>query len=551
MTTWRLDECAFCHAPTWCRPRAKSGKPQCKACEVERFFRKVLYEPLGFDFIGWQGEYIRKLYGTTEADAPRRQFHESYNSLAKKNGKSFLVAGLPLYHLTMEDEWNQQIFGAASSLDQAGYVFDHAATMVQKSRLLSDRLQIIPSRRRIVRRDGHGTYRIIAAEGRLKDGLEPSMVVIDELHRWTHEAARILYDILSKGTISRAEPLQIEITTAGDQYESEICWRQHQRAQQVLAGTRTDPRFLPVIYSADEHRVKHEPDFWKSREARVQANPSHEDRGGFLRDDNIVKELQKAEYSPTERAAYWRYHLNIWVRGSEIKAIDPVAWDECGIGVRNPLEELFGMRAYAGVDLSLTTDLTACGGVIPLSDGTVEVFAHGWMPEGQLKERIRRDRIPYDKWAKAGVLTLVRGDRHDESYTKCQEYLRLVSQRLNLRQVGYDQFKAEHFANAMVDQGFQMIKVGQGYNLSEATKRFIALVGARQLRHNQNPLLTWCVDCLDTKNDGNDNIRPIKPNREKDTKRIDLAMSIIMAMFCWLRDMPKKSAYENIEDCVL
>jgi phage terminase large subunit-like protein len=88
-----------------------------------------------------------------------------------------------------------------------------------------------------------------------------------------------------------------------------------------------------AIWEADAQRIERDPDYWKSREARVTANPSHEDLGGFLKDSSIVGELEKALAQPAERSKYLRYHLNVPIKTQEDPVIDMAKWQLCGGGV--------------------------------------------------------------------------------------------------------------------------------------------------------------------------------------------------------------------------
>ena len=92
-------------------------------------------------------------------------------------------------------------------------------------------------------------------------------------------------------------------------------------------------RFYAAIWEADGERIAKEPEYWKSREARVAANPSHEDLGGFLKDSAIVGELEKALAEPAERSKYLRYHLNVPLKTAEDPIIDMAKWQTCGGGV--------------------------------------------------------------------------------------------------------------------------------------------------------------------------------------------------------------------------
>jgi phage terminase large subunit-like protein len=154
----------------------------------------------------WRRKVLRDIYGTVSPEDGRRRYRSAYISVGKKNGKSFLIGGLPLYHLLMEDERNPEAYGAAAAKDQAGLVFKAAAQLVVANPELQARLQVVPSSKRIVRRDGAGFYAVLSADGDLQDGIEPSLSIRDEVHRWKTLRAETLRDVLVKGQISRQEP---------------------------------------------------------------------------------------------------------------------------------------------------------------------------------------------------------------------------------------------------------------------------------------------------------------------------------------------------------
>src|SRR5579859_6121791 len=224
-----LEVCARCATPTWCEKR-KDGRPGCSACKAELFFANVLYRPLGMSLLPWQTKVLRDIYGTQDPETALRTYRRCYISMAKKNGKSFLVGGMPLYHLLAEDELNPEAYGAAAAKEQASIVFRAAKQFIRGNRLLRDKLRVLSSTRRITRTDGNGFYAVISADGDLQDGIEPSLALVDELHRWKTAKAETLYDVLSKGMISRVEPLLVQITTAGEIYNSPICYAEHEYA---------------------------------------------------------------------------------------------------------------------------------------------------------------------------------------------------------------------------------------------------------------------------------------------------------------------------------
>jgi phage terminase large subunit-like protein len=530
---YRKETCAYCQGDTWCEIRA-NGKPQCRACKIERFFARILYPPLGYRLLPWQRKVLRDIYGTVSPEDGRRRYRSGYVSVGKKNGKSFLIGGLPLYHLLMEDERNPEAYGAAAAKDQAGLVFKAAAQLVVANPELQARLQVVPSSKRIVRRDGAGFYAVLSADGDLQDGIEPSLAIRDEVHRWKTLRAETLRDVLVKGQISREEPLDIGITTAGAEYESQLWWREYQQAKKVLDGSIRSDTFYAAIWEADGKRIENDPEYWKSLEARIAANPSHEDLGGFLKDSAIVVELEKALAEPSERSKYLRYHLNVPLKAAEDPIIDMAKWQQCGGG--EDLREwpeydfellirkwnLLEKPCWAGVDASWTTDLTAVVNIFPPFDdaGVWTLLPFFWMPQERVEPLERICRVPFSTWIRQGFITATPGEMVDQRAVL--DRIRWARQMFDLREVPYDRYNFRSEALNLVDEGIQAVEVNQTFLfLSHPTKFLLGAYVDQKIRHGNNPVLDWMASCLQLQYDRKDNCQPSKPERGKSSKRID------------------------------
>ncbi len=512
------------------------------------FFENVLYRPLGFHLLAWQKAFLRELYGTHERDSWLRQFWEAFLLVSKKNGKSFLVSGLPLYHIVREDVYNPLVYGCATAREQAGEVFDRSAKMVEASEPLSARLKITESTKRIFRKDGNGLYRVVSAEGKFQDGKEPSMAILDEIHRYTTPASETMLDVMEKGCLAREESLILKLTTAHAEHESKLAVEQYERADQVRTGKLKMPRMLVKIFQADPERIKADPGFWKTREARVQANPSHEDNGGFVRDEKIVIERDKGLQNPAGKAKYLRYHLGIPITSERQKAIRPEDWAACGVkGIRATM----GRPCYAGVDLAATTDLAAVSLIFPHDeDDSVDALSVCWIPKDRVIAIGETTRKPMESWVAQGILRTSPGAEIKQSLIV--EYLQWCSETFNLVQVGYDPWNAGSLKEEGEKIGLTMVEVPQTLrSLAEPVKKFQALVATHSFRHENTELLNWCADCLDLRSDGNDNYRPSKPDRQKEKARIDPIAADITAMHCWLRDTAQEVGYNTVADVVL
>lgn len=538
---YKPEVCGNCRKETWCEIRS-NGKPQCRGCKVVKFFSNVLYPPLGYKLLDWQREVLQDIYGNVDPATGVRRYRSAYVSVAKKNGKSFLIGGLPIYHLLMENELNPEAYGAAAAKDQAGLVFKAAARLVEANPDLKAELKVVPSTKRIVRRDGGGFYAVISADGDLQDGIEPSLAMRDEVHRWKTQRAETLRDVIVKGQISRNEPLDIGITTAGAEYESPMWWREYQHAKRVIDGSVQSESFYAKIWEADQKRVESDPEYWKSLEARKAANPSHEALGGFLKDSAIAMEMQKAIDEPSERPKYLRYHLNIPLKAQEDPIIDMAKWQLSGGDVdlrRWPeydvdlLIQKWGLlerMCWIGVDASWTTDLTALAFIFP-PDGEEpwRFMLFFYVAQGQVPGLERICRVPLSTWVKQGFITATPGTSID--LRPVLDRIRWGREMFDLQEVPYDRLNFRTEALNLVDDGIKAMEVQQGFmQLSYPTKFLLAAYGDRKIAHGNNPVLNWMASCLQLQYDHKDNCQPDKPERGKTSKRIDGMQAIITGL---------------------
>jgi len=539
---YRPETCAYCQSDTWCEIRA-NGKPQCRACKVERFFAEILYPPLGYKLLAWQRKILRDIYGTVLPEDGRRRYRHGFVSLAKQNGKSFLFAGLPLYHLLMENEIHPEAYGCAAAKDQVGIIFKAAARMVSANSDLFGRFKLLESTKRILRRDGGGFYAVLSADGDVQDGIRPSLLLRDEVHRWKTQRAETLYDVVTKGQISRREPLDLGITTAGAEYESPLWFREYEHSKRILDGTLSADSYYSAIYEADAKRLETDPEYWKSREARVAANPSHEDLGGFLKDSAIAGELEKALAQPSERPKHLRYHLNIPLKAQEDPIIDMAQWQLCGGGV--DLREwseydvdllidtwnLRGKPCYAGVDASWTTDLTSVVFGFPPFHGCElwTVLPFFWMPEERVVDLERACRVPYSLWIEQGFVETTPGNSIDQR--EVMERIRLGNETFELREMPFDRFNFRTEASNLAEEGITVVEIQQNFlHLSHPTKFLLSAYVDQKIRHGNNPVLNWMASCLQLQYDAKDNVQPTKPHRGRSAKRIDGISAIVTAL---------------------
>lgn len=494
------------------------------------FFERYLKHTKGkwagakFELMDWQkNDIIRPLFGWKRKDGTRK-YRTAYIEIPRKNGKSTLSSGIALYLLFADNEYGAEIYSAAADREQAAIVFEIAKAMVEASPALKKRAKIY--KRSIVVPKTMSSYKVLSADAPTKHGLNAHGIIFDELHA---QPNRELWDVLTTSTGAREQPLVVAITTAGYDKNS-ICWEQHDYARKVLDGIIDDPSFFAYMAAADEN------DDWKNPKTWKKANPG---LGQTVKLEYLEQEAKKAEQIPAYQNTFRRLHLNQWTQQDE-RWLDMAAWDATA-GVVNA-NKLIGHECYGGLDLASTTDIAALVLLFPMDNGNYHILPYFWIPEANMKERIIRDKVPYDAWARDGFIEATEGNVID--YGIIRKRINELGRIYNIKEIGHDPWNATQLSLELDGDGFTMVPIRQGFaSLSSPTKELMNLVLSKKIKHGGNPVLRWMADNMVVKQDPAGNI---KPDKSKSTEKIDGIVALIMAIDRATRHKEdKKSVYEE------
>lgn len=482
-----------------------------KAADIAvRFFEENLTHSKGelggkaFVLEQWQKEYVGKLFGTLNGDV--RQYRTSLLAIPRKNGKSTLCAGIAL-KLMFDGEPGAEIYSCAADRDQARLVFEMAKVCVENSPKLRSRLRVF--RNSIVREDTHSTYKALSAEAFTKHGLNAHGIIFDELHA---QPDRELWDVMTTSTGARRQPLCVAITTAGFDRKS-ICWEIWRYALAVRDGAIKDATFLPAIYAAEAS------DDWTAETTWRKANPN---LGVSVKLDDLRVRCKRAQDMPSEENTFKRLHLNMWTE-QDTRFLQMAHWAQ---GDKPCPVMLDGRECFAGLDLATTYDTTCFCMLFPLEDGTFWAEPHFWIPEENMRDRVKRDRVPYDVWAKAGKLHLTPGNVTD--FDQVRADIVALSKKYNIRQVAIDRWNAHQITTQLQGEGINVLGFGQGYgSMSSPTAALEAAVVGGKLLHGGHPVLAWQASNVAVQSDHQGNK---KPSKAKSTERIDGIVALIMAL---------------------
>lgn len=481
----------------------------------------------------WQQDYIWRLYGWLHKDTRLRRFEDAYLEVAKKNGKSPLVAAQSLYHLLGDGEPAPEVYINACSRDQASIIYRDARAMVAANPEFAAALECVPSGKRIVWEDGDGFLVANSFESDTKDGVQSSFTIFDELHRQPNDD---LWNVFEYAGDSREQPLRVSITTAGSDLLS-VCGRQHLRALAMERGDNRETRFLGIVYGpkpparldgeSEEDRAKRlrewVPDV-DDRRTWYAANPS---MGETIQEDKFAGQLEAAKArGPAALANFKRLKLNIWTK-EENKFINMARWIEQP--KRRSLKKirLSGDVWAAGLDMAIKTDLNAYVRVAGnLKDG-IDVFSKFWVPEETIERRSREEGVPYREYAEMGFVEAVPGAVMDPSIV--QEFIEREHEEFGLKYVLSDHVNTGAMAPYLVKRGvpFMHLKPGN-FHHNFPTKTVEALYLQGLLRHGDNPMLAYCAGnaCVD-RDPKTDNVMLVKG---KSPARIDGMVALVSAV---------------------
>ncbi len=479
-----------------------------RAARIISFIERYCVTPEGADvgkplvLAEFQKQFIRDVY-----DNPAGT-RRAILSVSRKNGKSGLIAGLLLAHLVgPEAKQNSQIVSGAMSRDQAALVFNLASKMVMQSAKLSALVKIIPSGKRLIGLPLNVEFKALAADGKTAHGLSPVLAILDEVGQVRGPQSDFV-DAITTSQGAHAEPLLIAISTqAASDADLLSVWIDDARQSH-------DPHIVCRVYEAPEGCDLMDEAAWKA------ANPA---LGLFRSEADLREQMKQAQRMPSMANTARNLLLNQRV-STDSPFVSPDVWKACGGGVGNFADT----PVFAGLDLSARTDLTALVLTGQDDDGVWHVQPHFWTPEQGLADRARRDRAPYDVWAREGLLRTTPGSAIDYEHV-ARDMADILADVENLQAVGFDRWRIDVLKKELDRLGLDLplVPFGQGFrDMSPALDALEAALLNGKVAHGGNPVLTMCAANATATQDPAGNR---KLDKSRTTGRIDGMVALAMA----------------------
>jgi len=427
-------------------------------------------EPLAFT--DWQRWLLNNLL--ERRPDGRLRYRRALIGLARKNGKSLLGSSLALYHLTESLE-QAEVYAAAGDRQQARIVFGEAKWQIQNAPEIAEHCKVY--RDAIEYKPTGSIFRVLSADARLQQGLNPSLVIFDEVHvQPNHD----LWDALTLGSGARIDPLVVGITTAGHDRDS-LCGELYQYGTRVAAGDLDDPTFGFWWWEADENCDLDDETAWHA------ANPNlHEE----LLD---IEDLQVAARQ-TQELAFRRYRLNQWTRTTESWL--PVGTWETSANPNTRLED--GADTWVGIDMALKHDSIAIVAVQKLDDDRFVADANIWLPDGNTID-----------------------------VAAIEQHLRDLHHNYNCVELCYDPAFFERSAQTLLDDGMRMVEFPQSsQRMVPACQRAYEIICAGKLEHAGSPVFTDQVLSAAPRQTS----EGWRLSKGKAKRKIDAAIALVMAL---------------------
>ncbi len=199
---------------------------------------------------------------------------------------------------------------------------------------------------------------------------------------------------MRKGQLSVLNPIQMQTTTAYAESDS-IMLEELEYDRAVLNGVVADPKLFCLLYYCTKEEAWTDRGLYKANPLRVEENY-----------EEIRADREKAKIKTSEQEELLTKNFNIFLETNEKnKYLDIKHWKKWVITEEEFRQRIKGKKVKVGVDLSVTTDLTAVG--IEFEDeGIIYCNSHGFLPEDSLPNR-REKHIDYRKYEKQVIVIFI------------------------------------------------------------------------------------------------------------------------------------------------
>ena len=498
-----------------------------KADKVVNFIEKLKlstgkFANKNFKLSEWQKFVIYYVYGLVYKNSGLRVTREVYLQLSRKSGKTALASAMALYHLVADGENDGQIIFAANSTAQAQLAFTMATNYVSyidpKGKYFKKYRDSIkfPLTKSIMK--------VVSADANRLDGLNISAAVIDEYHAAPNNAVS---EVLSSSVGMRTQPLIIYVTTSGFDLTSP-CYQMRNTCVELLHGKLKDDSLAAFIFELDEDDDIENPKNWQKCQPNL---------GLTVTEDYIKSELVKAKNNPSLMTNFKTKILNKWVASAIGEWIPSEYLLKCSEKVN--LEDYTHNVCYIGLDLSSVSDMTAISVLVFDNINQKYIFKNFYyLPQTALQESPNREK--YRVWYEQKYLNLTSGNVVDYEYILND--IQKINKIIPIQAISYDSWQSTALIIKLTELGYNCVPFSQSTGSMNRPTRHLEMISRNDhLIIDDNPITRWMFANCELREDYNNNVKPIKLNKNSENK-IDGVAAMCDALGHYLTE----THYDNV-----
>ena len=430
---------------------------------------------------------IGLLYGWRKKKDNTRRFRKAYISLARKNGKSLIVAGIALYEFLFGKNpvASRQVVAAANTKDQAGIVFRMLKSQLMALRSVSKEVKKRTTVRRYdIESTDESTVKPLSSDADTLDGLDVLCGILDE---YGEAKDTSIIEVLESSQSQQTEGLILLISTATKNLTGPMFSIEYPFVEKLLNEEVKGDAYLALCWEMDSLAEVDDESNW------IKANPLFEIPEAY---DSMMEHKRNSldEYRGKSDLSGWlTKEMNFWVQSSKDSFVTTEEWE--AVKATNHYD-IKGRKVYIGIDLARTSDMTAVSWIIPIEeDKKLLLDTHGFVSSvGGIEHKQSIDKIPYRQYQTQGLIHI--SEREDgliDTAEMCEWIKDFIDyNELQLMGIYYDPFMADNAIIALSkNYPKKLIEVPQRINyLSSPTRALRELIRRKEVLHNNNPLLT-------------------------------------------------------------
>ena len=468
---------------------------------------KSVYEGIA----GFQCLILVAIFGWRyKNDEDKFRYRDVVLFIPRKNAKTFLVALVFILLMLTEQDFSE-FYSICIDRDLAKEVRKAMAQIIKASPVLDKHFFVSESEIGIIKcKITNSFYYPRTSKANKNNSIRPAAVCCDEVGAFTDNDN---IQAMRKGQLSVKNPLMFKTTTAYAESDS-IMPEELEYDRAVLDGTVKNDRLFCLLYYAPKEIMWEDKAIYMANPLRVEENY-----------EEIKRDRDIAKIKTTEQEEFLTKNLNIFLEtNEEDKYINIDYWKKCAIPHDTFMAMIKGKSIVVGVDMSVTTDLTAVS-IMFKHNGKIYCNSHGFLPADNMADR--RENINYYKYSKMGYCDIHGG--MTVNYSLVEEYIRSIEDKYNctIDCIVTDPMNAKEMMERLSDD-YDVIMLKQTYtNLSPATKEFRKKIYDGQVFYEKNELLDWNMRNATTSKGKSDDEMLTKENKNK--QRIDMAAVLIFA----------------------